>query len=90
MGLGRASISHQPRGYSRDLAAKNSGAKHSLQPRPPQNFLRIAGALDLNVGGLDLAQIVSGQGDGQRAEILFQTFELARPEQRHDPGLLSQ
>ena len=55
MGLGRASISHQPRGYSRDLAAKNSGAKHSLQPRPPQNFLRIAGALDLNVGGLDLA-----------------------------------
>ena len=83
MGLGRASISHQPRGYSRDLAAKNSGAKHSLQPRPPQNFLRIAGALDL-------AQIVSGQGDGQRAEILFQTFELARPEQGHDPGLLSQ
>jgi hypothetical protein len=65
------------------------GSKHSLQPRPPQNFLRIAGALDLDIGGLDLGQIVSGQRDGERAQILFQALEFARPEQGHDPRLLS-
>jgi hypothetical protein len=47
---------------------------NSLQPRPPQNFLRIAGALDLDIGGVDLDQIVSGQSDRQRAEILFEAF----------------
>ena len=40
--------------------------------------------------GLDLAEIFSAEIDIDRAQILLEPLELARPEQGHDPGLSSQ
>ena len=36
---------------------------------------------------VDLIEIVSGERDGKRAEILFEAIELSRAEQRDDPWL---
>ena len=47
--------------------------------RPAHDVLGVARALDPDVGGLDLAQVVTGQGDRERTEIFLEPLEPRVP-----------
>jgi hypothetical protein len=66
------------------LMAVSSKAGHSLQ------MFGVASPLhrDLRGGAFDLAQIVAGERDGRRADVLIKTMELRRAGDRRDPRLL--
>src|SRR5688500_12577965 len=59
------------------------------EARAPKELLTIPGALELGGGGhgLDLVEIVGGERDGKRPQMLVEALDLPRAEQRDDPRL---
>src|SRR4051794_13723981 len=55
----------------------------------PQHLLGIPGALDPDGRGhgLDLVEVVGGERDGERPQVLVEALDLPRAEQRDDPRL---
>ena len=92
---------HQPRSFSRDRAqgvafwrqtVRQCFRWPTLAAYPCREVRRVTIPLhgDLGEGAVDLAEIVGGQFDRRRAEVLFEPMQLRGSGDRNDPRLLRQ